>query len=437
MRRQTWVPACSPQPFRHYWKLGLSILLASTLLVSCRRRSTDTIFSQRGYLWQRDWTPAVAAAVTAADRQMDGVVVLAAEIQWNSGRPSPVRANLSWHTLKSLKKSVSLALRIDPYSGPFVENDLAAAAIVSEATRLIREAKAHQLDLDELQLDFDCPQKKLAGYGIWVLAVRTAIRPIKLVLTTLPVWLDEPDFADLIRPSDGYVLQVHSIPTGHQIGHEVICDPALARSWVTKASHLGRSFEVALPTYRCTAGYDLSGNLLGVAMDSVAPLFPPGTRLLEFDSDAEAMAKLVNDWRTARPEHLKGLIWYRLPVSTDRQNWRWPTVTAVMEGRAPVRRLEASGKGDNPIDLSLSNNGEADEPVSCTVTVAWKDGNLIASDTLPGWRFRVEPGHAFFKWNSARGLRLPPGTKIDIGWLRYDRTLPLTLQVSESSSAVE
>ncbi len=437
MRQQTRVRVSSPQPSRHYWKLGPGILLASALLVSCRPVSSDTLLSQRGYLWQRDWTPAVAAAVTAADRQMDGVVVLGAEIQWNAGRPSPIRANLSWQTLKSLKKSVSLALRIDPYSGPFVEHELAAATIVSEANRLIQEAKAHQLDLDELQLDFDCPQKKLAGYGVWVLAVRTAIWPIKLVLTTLPVWLDEPDFADLIRLSDGYVLQVHSIPTGHQIGHEVICDPALARSWVTKASHLGRPFDVALPTYRCTAGYDLSGNLLGVAMDSVAPLFPPGTRLLEFDSDAEALAKLVNGWRAAPPEHLKGLIWYRLPVSTDRQNWRWATVTAVMEGRAPVRRLEASREGDNPVDLSLSNNGEADEPVSCTVTVAWKDGTLMASDALPGWKFRVEPGRAFFKWNSARGLRLPPGTKIDIGWLRYDRTLPLTLQVSESSPAVE
>jgi hypothetical protein len=368
---------------------------------------------------------------------MDGVVVLGAEIQWNAGRPSPIRANLSWQTLKSLKKPVALALRIDPYPGPFIEHDLAATAIVYEATRLIQEAKAHQLDLSELQLDFDCPQKKLAGYEIWVLMVRAAIRPIKLVLTTLPVWLDEPDFPDLIRQSEGYVLQVHSIPTEHRTGHEVICDPALARSWVTKACHLGRPFDVALPTYRCTAGYDPSGNLLGVAMDSVAPLFPPGSRLLEFDSDAVALARLVNDWRAARPGQLKGLLWYRLPVSTDRQNWRWPTLIAVMEGRAPLHRLEASRQGDNPVDLSVSNNGEADELVNCTVTVTWKVGTLIASDALPGWKFRIEPGRALFRWNLTRGLRLPPGTKIDIGWLRYDRTLPLTLQVSESSPTVE
>jgi uncharacterized protein DUF3142 len=412
-----------------------AVLCACALIASCRPQSHVTPLLQRGYLWQRDWTQAVAVAVTEADRQMDGVVVHGADIQWNAGRPSPIRANLSWQTLEGLKKPVALALRIEPYPGPFVEHDLAAMTIVREATRLIQDAKAHRLNLSELQLDFDCPQKKLAGYEIWVRTVRTAIRPIKLVLTVLPVWLDERDFPDLLQQSDGYVLQVHSIPTGHRTGHEVLCDPAFARSWVTKAGALGRPFDVALPTYRCTAGYNPDGNLLGVAMDSVAPVFPPGTRLLEFDSDADALARLVNDWHAARPEYLKGVIWYRLPVSTDRQNWRWPTVTAVMEGRIPLRRIEVSGRGDNPVDLSISNNGEADVPVNCTVTVTWKDGNLIASDALHGWNIRLEPGRAFFR--STHGLRLPPGTRIDIGWLRYDRMLPLALHVSEISPAIE
>jgi hypothetical protein len=348
-----------------------------------------------------------------------------------------MRANLSWQTLRSLKKPVALALRIEPYPGPFVEHDLATTTIVNEATSLIQEANAHRLNLRELQLDFDCPQKKLAGYEIWVDVVRNAIRPIKLVLTALPAWLDERDFPDLIRQSDGYVLQVHSIPTGQRTGHEVVCDPARARSWVAKAGNLGRPFEVALPTYRCTAGYDPGGNLLGVAMDSVEPVFPPGTRLLEFDSDADVLAGLIHDWQAARPEYLKGVIWYRVPVSSDRQNWRWPTVIAVMEGRVPLRHLEVSSQGDNPVDLSISNKGEADLPVNCTVTVTWEGGSLIASDALPGWSIRVEPGRALFRSNSTRGLRLPPGTRIDIGWLRYDRTLPLALQVSESSAAID
>ena len=421
----------------HQFEGKALILLAYALFASCRPQSSDTPLLQRGYLWQRNWTQAVAAAATDADRQMDGVVVLGADIHWNADRPSAIRANLSWQTLKSLKKPVALALRIEPYPGPFIERDLAATTIVNEATMLIQAAKAHRLNLSELQLDFDCPQRKLAGYEIWVHAVRTAIRPIKLVLTTLPAWLDERDFPDLIRQSDRYVLQVHSIPTGHWTGHEVLCDPALARSWVAKAGNLGRPFDVALPTYRCTAGYDPTGNLLGVAMDSVEPVFPPGTRLLEFDSDADALARLVRDWHKARPENLEGVIWYRLPVSTDRQNWRWPTVIAVMEGRIPLHHLEVSRQGGNPADLSISNNGEADVPVNCTVTVTWEGGSLIAFDALPGWSIHAEPGRALFRSNSTRGLRLPPGTRIDIGWLRYDRTLPLALQVSETSPATD
>jgi hypothetical protein len=339
------------------------ILFVCALFTSCRLQPQlfgNTPLPQRGYLWQRNWTPAVTAAVTEADRHMDGVIVLGSEIQWTGGKPTPIRAKLSWETLKTLKKSVALALRIDPYPGPFLEHNLAATSVLNEAARLIHEVHEHQLNLSELQLDFDCPQKKLAGYEIWVRLVRAAIRPVKLILTVLPVWLDEPDFADLIRESDGYVLQVHSVPTGHQIGHDVICDPALARSWVTKAAKLDRPFHVALPTYRCTAGYGPAGNLLGVAMDSVTPVFPPGTRLLEFDSDADALARLVNDWHTARPACFKGIIWYRVPVSSDRQNWRWPTMIAVMQGRTPLHRLEVSGQGDNPVDLSISNNGESD-----------------------------------------------------------------------------
>src|SRR6516162_11917103 len=123
------------------------ILLAYALFASCRPQSSHTPLLQRGYLWQRNWTQAVAAAATDADRQMDGVVVLGADIHWNADRPSAIRANLSWQTLKSLKKPVALALRIEPYPGPFVEHDLATTTIVNDATMLIQEAKAHRLNL--------------------------------------------------------------------------------------------------------------------------------------------------------------------------------------------------------------------------------------------------------------------------------------------------
>ncbi len=56
-----------------------------------------------------------------------------------------------------------------------------------------------------------------------------------------------------------------------------------------------------------------------------------------------------------------------MPVATDALNWRWPTLSAVMAGRSPAHKLEAVREGENPVDLSLSNNGEADESPGCDV----------------------------------------------------------------------
>jgi len=54
---------------------------ASVVLMGCHRQEARPSGSivQRAYLWQRDWTPAVVDAVTQADKEMDGLVILGAE----------------------------------------------------------------------------------------------------------------------------------------------------------------------------------------------------------------------------------------------------------------------------------------------------------------------------------------------------------------------
>jgi hypothetical protein len=50
------------------------------------------------------------------------------------------------------------------------------------------------------------------------------------------------------------------------------------------------------------------------------------------------VANLVHEWSIDPPANLAGLIWYRLPNEDDDLNWRWPTLAAVMQGRAPDPR---------------------------------------------------------------------------------------------------
>jgi len=365
---------------------------------------------------------------------MDGLVILGAEIQWRDATPQTIRASIPWDVLKASKKPYAIALRVAPFGGPFASDDDALRAIAEVAKSLLAEARDHAVKVNEFQLDFDCAQKKLAGYRIWLKALRPVVSPVPLVITTLPAWLDESGFAQLVAEADGYVLQVHSVPTAPESGRAVLCDPVLARKWVAKAAKLDRPFSVALPTYGCLAGYDPAGKLLGVAMDGVQPAWPGLTRVLEFTSNAEDLAGLVKEWQTSRPRGLKELLWYRLPVASDVRNWRWPTLAAVMAGRQPLHRIEVVCTGENPVDLAIANSGEADDLLESPVIVTWNEAELVASDALPGWTLQVDPRRAVFIPEPGTRLRLTPGDKQGVGWLRYDRITTPRCQVLQNNN---
>ena len=227
---------------------------------------------------------------------MDGVVILGAEINLAGKKPEIAKATIDWDAVKRESEHRALALRVAPFAGPFRSDDAPAQAIVDLAKQLLSDARAHDVNLEEFQFDFDCAQKNLGSYRTWLLALKPIVQPTRFVITVLPAWLNDSEFRKLVREVDGYVLQVHSVPISAGTNAK-LSDARLAREWVRKAARFGMPFEVALPTYRCAAGYGPDGKLLSVAMDSVQPVWPPGTRVLEFGADADEIAALVNDWQ--------------------------------------------------------------------------------------------------------------------------------------------
>ena len=407
------------------------LLIALIALAGCHR-TEQTIsgpLKQRGYVWQREWTPAVIDAIGEAEPRMDGVVLLGAEVNLGVKKPEIVKAPIDWDAVKRQSKHCSIALRVSPFAGPFRADDAAARTIIDLTRELLSGAREHNVDVEELQFDFDCARKNLGAYRTWLQMLRPVVHPARFVITTLPAWLDDSQFSALVREVDGYVLQVHSVPISAGTNAK-LSDARLAREWVRKAARFGIPFEVALPTYRCAAGYGPDGKLLSVAMDSVQPVWPPGTRVLEFGADADEIAALVNDWQKTRPPQLRELIWYRVPIATDTRNWRWPTLSAVMSGRLPKHKLNILQEGENPIDLSIFNAGEADEQLNANVTATWNGAGLTASDALAGWNVKSENGRAIFKVTASHGLRLPPGATRKIGWLRFDQTTTLETELS-------
>jgi hypothetical protein len=366
---------------------------------------------------------------------MDGVVVLGAEINFAGKKPEIARASIDWEAVKRQTGHCSVALRVAPFGGPFRADDAAARTIVDVTKELLSQARAQDVKIEEFQFDFDCAQKNLGNYRVWLRMLRATVQPVRFVMTVLPAWMDHSEFLPLVRETDGYVLQVHSVPISS--GSEgKLCDTRLAREWLAKAARLGLPFSVALPTYRCLAGYGPNGKLLSVAMDSVQPSWPPGTRILEFGTDADEIASLVDSWQKARPPQLRELIWYRVPIATDTRNWRWITLSGVMAGRRLAHKLDVLQEGANPIDLSIFNAGETDEQLTSALMATWSGAGLTASDALAGWNVRSENGRAVFSAIAEHSIRLPPGATRKIGWLRFDQATNLRTEFSNQSESL-
>ena len=390
--------------------------------------------AQEVYVWQRAWTTAVREAVVEHGAAFANLITLAAEVSWSHGRPDVIRVPLDFGALAQTKRPVGLAIRFGPFSGPFATNDAVSQRLVSLAASVVAEAKTNGVPLGELQLDFDCADSKLAGYQLWVQAIRRRIAPIPLTITTLPSWLKQPGFRELVSASDGYVLQVHSLVKPESFDAQfTLCDPKAALVAVEKAASLGVPFRVALPTYGYLMAFATNGQFVGLSAEGPAKSWPASARLREVRSDPVAMAELVKKLEAEHLPDLRGIIWYRLPTIVDNLNWRWPTLAAIVAGQLPhesvqpqLRRVEAG-----LVEISLVNNGELDIFSRLAVEIRWQDARLVAGDGLRG--FELVEGDASTARLQTRSQphRLSAGEERIIGWLRFNRDVEVQLELKK------
>src|SRR6267142_2826690 len=122
----------------HALALQSGLVIGAILFAACIRTAPTVSgpLPQRGYLWQRDWTAAVNGAVLEAQKRIDGVILLGAEISWTAGKPEVVKTNINWRTLGSYGASYGIAVRIAPYPGPIPPDDTTGQFIVGVAKSL-------------------------------------------------------------------------------------------------------------------------------------------------------------------------------------------------------------------------------------------------------------------------------------------------------------
>jgi hypothetical protein len=413
---------------------GLVAVLVLALWPRAAQRATGAL-PQSAYAWQRVWNEAVLEAVSARARHLSSLVVLNAEVGWKHGEPVLVRIPLDFETLRETQRPVGLALRIGPFSGPFTFSDARTRWLADLATSLLRDARSNRLAVTELQIDFDCAESRLDGYGVWVEAIRRRVTPVPVTITALPAWLNQRACRRLLATADGYVLQVHSVERPRSPDAPfTLCRPDAARRAVEQAAQLRRPFRVALPTYGYSMAFDPRGRFIGLSAEGALPGWPEGTQVRELRADAASLASLVAAWQRDRPRELTGLIWYRLPVAGDRLNWPWSTLESVMAGVAPraALRVEARRSDAGFVEVVLVNAGPEDDESGVQVAARWQDASLVAADGLHGFEVR-ELGPDRILFQPRRGtVRVESQQGLTIGWLRLSVESPVEVELESS-----
>ncbi|MBN2270185.1 MAG: DUF3142 domain-containing protein [Sedimentisphaerales bacterium] len=417
--------------------LGL-VYLAADSLIRVERRSGPML--HEAYVWQRNWDTAVGEAVERAAGSISGFTALAAEVSFKAARiDKVVRVEIDYDALLAAKSTVGLALRIGPYSGPFDEENDVTRILVDLAGSLLADARQAGLKPVELQIDFDCAESKLDGYARWVGAFRNQIKPVPVVVTALPSWLNCRAFKHLSQTSNGFVLQAHSLdrPKGPDASM-TLCDGTSALRWVERAARFAVPFRVALPTYGYIVAFDKAGEFVGLSAEGPSRSWAEPTTLRAVRSDPIAMAGLVQKWQDSRPANMQGIIWYRLPVETDQLNWKWVTLTAVMAGRSPQGALQILVEyPEDPnrelVELAVQNSGNADLSPMMRLNIECDRTNLLASDGLRGFALiESGPGGLSLEYKDPKPLAvLAPGEQWKIGWLRFKQETEVKVNAAE------
>lgn len=396
-----------------WWSgLGLFLLAAAMVWFKPQRERAHGQMDEEVYVWQRVWDGSVHEAVQERGVEFGRVIVLGVEMDHSQQG--------GWQ-MQYFKDPISYAGE-HPGTVIAVRIGVGAAKLGWDQSAMTRVAEVVD-DLPDvakvIQLDYDCPSSKLADYTRLLRALKKHFPEKEFEVTCLPDWLDQEEFAGLVAAADRYVMQVHGLIGYGSVG--TLCDPEKARDAAERCDLLGEPFLIALPTYRHAVQLSKEGKILQVV--SEGGRLRPGAQYVMAGADQQELAALVKQWTLDRPANMRGIVWYRMPVDSDRMNWTWQTLSLVRKGEVPVRKLSISVEEVSPglFEVSLVNGSVMRENWPKRVEISFKQGLLMGGEGSNGYAFgRHGEGGAELKWSAADPRPMLPESSLKIGWLRVE-----------------
>lgn len=361
------------------------------------------------YIWQRQWTPAIATSLDAMRNDFKGWRVLAAE---STTVGDLIDASPRLDLLARSAKPVTAVLRLNG-SRPPPSADTIAQRIDEIATTW----RAAGVLLTAIEIDHDCATAQLDVYAGLLAQLRARLPAgLKLSITALPTWISAPALVRVLAQVDASVLQVHAIAAPRAgAGETGLFDAAQARRWIDAYAGVAREpFHVALPAYGLRVGFGDDG--AAVAVEGEMPNTIDADHARELRASPVEVSALLRTLARAHPPQLAGVVWFRLPGEDDRRGWSIATLHAVIGG-AELKSdfgVRARTTGDGAADIVLANRGTLDAPLPASIEIAAKE--CTAADVLDG--FRVEKSVAGWRFFPTADAILRAGHERRIGWAR-------------------
>lgn len=373
-------------PARLFRRLPMLIcFLAVGGLLPGSAAASDIGLHQMLYVWQRQWTDEVKSAAGEAAAGAEGLCVLCGEIAGRGEGWRFHRVNVDWASLVPVKGALWLVFRI--HTGALESEHWAASTFAGHVQKILNDGAEAGCVIAGIQIDYDCPTEKLALYQNWLQVLRKKLAGIPVSITGLPDWLTSRTLPALLGGLDHFVLQVHSLELDRESGRRpVLFDESKMMRWVDQMNRLMLPFRVALPTYGWRIAYDRYGQPRRLEAEGIHETVP-GWTYQDVSADPVVLAGAVRKLAAVSGSNLKGIIWFRMPLPSDRMNWSLKTLSQVMKGEAPQAHFEAELRpGDNHlVELWLASHDASGIGTVC-VRLHLQSGSILASDLMHGFR---------------------------------------------------
>jgi hypothetical protein len=308
------------------------------------------VLTHEAYVWQRAWTGAVREAVAAAPPELSGLRVLVLEVA--DGRLSwpevAEEGDAGIEALVATHRPVTAVVRI---AGSRPIAGLSLAPVLARLD-VWRNAGVQVVGVE---IDHDCATAALPEYATWLNSARVPA-PLRWSITALPTWAGSPALPRVAAAVDEIVVQVHAVRAPS------VFEPQQARRWLAEFARAvpDRPLRVAVPTYRVVV--------------HEAPLA----------ADPVQVARFVQTLARDPVAGVQGVVWFRLPVDSDRATWSTPTLRAVIAGLplAPDLRIRLVEQHAGVFDVVLANSGSLD----ASYPALRFSGSVVAVDLVDGYR---------------------------------------------------